>query len=137
MGFESRACTPKHPEKNRIAKTYMSVLFKIIHVAMVDPQVEVKKHLINYRNTPHPSTGKASSELIIGRLLRKKIVKPMTPGKGKLHQKAMLQKRESRKQRKSLRHRKNETVHSNIKIADKILIKHQETTTKPLFDPKT
>ena len=76
MSFESQACTPKHPEVNEILERFMSVLVKIIHAAMVDKkdsQVEMRGRLMSYRDTPHPSTGKAPSELIIGRLLRTKI----------------------------------------------------------------
>lgn len=100
MGFQSQACTPKHMEANSIAETFMSVLVKIIHVFITnkkDPQVEVRRLLMNYRNTPHSCTGKAPCKLIMGRLLRTKIVTPINSAKGELHQKTMHQDKLSRK----------------------------------------
>lgn len=58
MGFESQARTPEDTEANRIAETFMSVLVKIIQAFIInkkDPQVEVRRLLMNYRNTPHSS----------------------------------------------------------------------------------
>lgn len=46
---------------------------KTVHAAIAegnDPQVEARHCLMNYHNTPHPSTGKTSSELMMGRLLQ-------------------------------------------------------------------
>ena len=73
QGFESRLCTPKHPEGNSIAKIFMGVLVKTIHAAKVigmDPKVEVKRMMLNYRNTQHPATGKAPAELMLRRLIK-------------------------------------------------------------------
>ena len=92
---------------------------------------------MKYRNTPHHSTGKASSELIMGRLIRTKIVTPIKPAKGKLQQEAMLQDKKSRKQTLQLKDRKKKAVHRNFKIEEKVLIKRQKTATKPPFDPKS
>ena len=41
-----------------------------------DPKVEVRRMLLNYRNTPHTSTGKTPAELMIGRQIKTQI--PMT-----------------------------------------------------------
>ena len=76
MGFERRPCTPEHPEANGIAERFMSVIAKTVHAAIAegkDPKIEVRRRVMNYRNTPHPSTGKAPSQLIMGRLLKSKI----------------------------------------------------------------
>ena len=86
---------------------------------------------MNYRNTPHHSTGKAPNELIMGRLIRTKIVTPIKPAKGKSQQEAMLQDKKSRKQTLQLKDRKKKAVHRNFKI------KRQKTATKPPFDPKS
>jgi len=54
----------------------MSVLVKTVHAAIVegkDLKLEIQRRVINYRNTPHPSTGKAPNQLIMGRLLNTKI----------------------------------------------------------------
>ena len=56
-GFEIRPCTPEHPQSNGIAERFMRVLVKVVHAAVAsgqDPKVEVRRRLLNYRNTPHP-----------------------------------------------------------------------------------
>ena len=48
----------------------MGVLVKAVHTAKAvgrDVQTEVQKRILHYRNTKHPSTGKAPAELIMGR----------------------------------------------------------------------
>ena len=128
MGFESQSCTPEHPKARRIAERFMSVLIEIIHATIVDKkdaQVELGRRFMNYKNTPHPCTGKVPSELIMGRLLRTKKVTPIKPAKGILHQEAMLQDREIVGNKGS-----------NLDTISKFLIKQQKTTTKPPFDSK-
>lgn len=91
----------------------MSVFIKIIHTAIIDktnPQVEVRRRLTNYRNTPHSNT---SSELIMGRLHRTKTVTTITPDGWELHLEAMLYVKDSRKQRKQLRDRNKKAVQRN------------------------
>ena len=53
-GFEVRPCTPEHPQANGIAERFMGVLVKVVHAAVAnnqDPRVEVRRRLLNYRNT--------------------------------------------------------------------------------------
>ena len=92
MGFHSRLCTPEHPESNRIAEQFMSVIAKTVHAAIAegkDPQVEVRRRLMNYRNTQHRSIGKALSELmqknLMGILQRTKVTTLVKPARGKYH----------------------------------------------------
>ena len=76
MGFETRFCTPEHPEANGIAERFMSVLVKVIHDAVAenkDPNVYIRRRLLNYRNTIHPSIGKTPSEVLMGRSIRTRI----------------------------------------------------------------
>ena len=54
----------------------MGVLVKTLHAAVAsnqDPKVEVRRRLMNYRNTPHPSTGKTPAELMIRRQIRTRV----------------------------------------------------------------
>ena len=54
----------------------MGVLVKTIHAAKAegkDPRLEIKRRLMNYRNTPHPATGVAPAELMFRRTVRSKI----------------------------------------------------------------
>ena len=68
MEFETRHCTPENPKANRIVERFMGVLVKIVHAAVAggqDPKLEVRRRMLNYRNTPNPSTSKTLVELMI------------------------------------------------------------------------
>ena len=76
QGFESILCTPENPEANGLAKRFMGVMIKTIHAAKVenkDHKLEIERRLMNYRNTPHPATGKVPAELVFRRTLMMKI----------------------------------------------------------------
>ena len=54
----------------------MGVLVKVVHAAMAikqDPKVEVRRRLLNYRNTLHLSTGKTPAELMIRRQIKTRL----------------------------------------------------------------
>ena len=57
-GFKTRHCTPENPKANGIVERFMGVLVKIVHAAVAagqDPKLEVKRRMLNYRDTPHPA----------------------------------------------------------------------------------
>ena len=71
----------------------MSVLVKTIHAAIAegkDPTVEVRRWIMNYRNTLHPSTGKAPNELTKGRLLKTKILALIKTPENDIHKEAQV-----------------------------------------------
>ena len=139
MGFETRPCTPEHPEGNPIAERFMGVLVKVVHTAQaqgLDPKVEVHRRLLNYRNTPHPSTGKTPAELIMGRRLRSKVPSLVKPGKGKVLKEARTKDKETKVQQKEVFDKRKRAVLKKVQPGDKVLIKQQKSSVKPPYDPK-
>ena len=138
-GFRLKPCTPEHPKSNSIVERFMGVLVKTVHVAVAmgkDPEIEVQRRLMNYRNTPHPSTGKSPSELMMGRRLKTKIPAKLAASDTQAHQEAKEKDRATRLERKVIYDKKHRTREQEIKPGDKVLVKQQKTTTKPPFDPK-
>jgi transposase InsO family protein len=138
-GFESRPCTPEHPEGNGLAERFMSVLVKTVHAAKAqgkDPQVEVRRRVMNYRNTPHKSTNKTPAELIMNRRLRTKIPCLVLPAEGRVQEEAREKDRESRKQRKEVRDSKRRAQERTVKPGDEVLVQQKKTSIQPPFDPK-
>ena len=139
-GFESRACTPEHPQANGIAERFMRVLVKVMHTAIAtktDPRVEGQRRLLNYRNMPHAPTGKTPAELMIRRQIRTRIPSKMKTANEAVDKQAKGFNKvinEDRKKRFDKRHRVKQ---EDIKIEDQILIKQEKTTTKPPFDPES
>ena len=112
---------------------------KTVHVAVAmgkDPETEVQRRLMNYRNTPHPSTGKSPSELMMGRRLKTKIPARLAASDTQAHQEAKEKDKVTRLQRKEVYDKKNRTREQEIKPGDRVLVKQQKTSTKPPFDPK-
>ena len=138
-GFNLKPCTPEHPASNGIAERFMGVIVKVVHAAIAegkDPKVEMWKRLRNYRNTPHPSTGKSPAELMMARQLKTRIPTFVSPSSSKVHQEAKRKDREERLARKEEFDKKHKARNQDIKKGDKVLIKQQKTTIKPPYNPK-
>ena len=100
-----------------------------------DPKVEVQKRLLNYRNTPHPSTGFSPSQLMMGRKLKTKIPSIIKVPQGKEHVEAKKNDQQTREQRKVTYDKRKGAKVSQIKPGDKVLLAQKKTTTQPPFNP--
>ena len=72
-GFESVLCTPEHPQANGQAEKFMASIVKIAHASIAEnkhPKEEILKFLLNYRNTPHSSTGVTPASLMMKRNIK-------------------------------------------------------------------
>ena len=61
------------PESSGQVEAFMKHLGKVYHTAEItgqDPGFALSNHLMQYRATPHPSTGKPPAELLFGRQFR-------------------------------------------------------------------
>ena len=113
----------------------MGVLVKIVHMAVAegqDPRLEVRRRLLNYRNTPHLSTGKAPAELMMRRQIRTRVPGLMRPAQEKVDKEAKAQDRRTRKERYD---EKNKVKECQVKPGDRVLMKQEKTTVKPPYDP--
>ena len=116
----------------------MSVLVKTVHAAKAekkDPKVEVKRRLLNYRNTPHPATGKAPVELVFKRSIKTRIPrKTILLGEEEIEEAKEVDKR-SRLERKEQFDKRKRTVDKAVCSGDTVLIKQSKSSVKPPFDP--
>ena len=138
MGFKTRHSTPEHPESNGIAERFMSVLVKVIHTAVADkqdPRVAVRRRLLNYRNTVHPSTGKTPAEVLVGRTIRTRIPTNAVKTLSVAIEEAKEADRKSREERKNKFDKKRNTKEENVEIGDSVLVKQKKSVMKPPFDP--
>jgi hypothetical protein len=138
-GFSLKPCTPEHPASNGIAERFMAVIVKVVHAAIAegkDPKVEMWKRLRNYRNTPHPSTGKSPAELMMARQLKTRVPALLSSSSSEAHKEAKVMDREERLKRKKTFDKKHRAKEQEIKEGDSVMIKQQKTTVKPPFDPK-
>ena len=137
-GFQSKPCTPEHPQGNGLAEKMMASIVKMTHAALAegkDPKVEVTKWLINYRNTPHPSTKKTPSELMMNRTVRTKVPALIVPSTAVNHQEAQLNDTKARQKQKVYADKHRRAKQQDVKVGDKVLLWQKKTTTKQPYDP--
>ena len=137
-GFKLNPCTPEHPKSNGLVERFMGVLVKTVHTAIAggkDVYTEVQRRLLNYRNTPHPSTGRTPSEMIMLRAARTKIPSIRRGVENTMRKEAKEKDEEKKKTRKEVYDKKHRSKEVKITPGDKVLIKQEKTTIKPPFDP--
>ena len=138
-GFEARPCTPEHPQANGIAERFMGVLVKVVHAAVAsnqDPRVEVRRRLLNYRNTPHPSTGKTPAELMIRRQIKTRVPGLMKSTMDKVDIEAKTMDKVAREKRKSRFDSSKHAKTKEVMKGDKVLVKQKKSSINPPFDPR-
>ena len=116
----------------------MASIVKVTLAAIVeklDPKEEVQKFLLNYRATPHPTTGQTPSQLLMGRKLRTKIPVWIEAPKEKEHLEARLRNKDMKQKQREYGDKRRRAKERNIKQGDKVLIQQKKTTTKAPFDP--
>ena len=138
-GFDARPCTPEHPQANGIAERFMGVLVKVVHAAVAsnqDPRVEVRRRLLNYRNTPHPSTGKTPAELMIRRQIKTRVPGLMKSTMDKVDIEAKTMDKVAREKRKSRFDSSKHAKTKEVSKGDKVLVKQKKSSINPPFDPR-
>ena len=107
----------------------MGVLGKTVHAANTagkDVPTEVQRKLLNYRNTPHPSTGKTPSEMIMLTRTKPKIPSLRKVAEPDIHKEAKQRDGETRAARKQVFDKKHRVREQIIQTGDQVLIKQQK-----------
>ena len=66
MGFTHYLSTPMDPQSNGFAENFVKLICKLVHTTTVegkDPHIKLNSFLLQYRFTPHSTTGKSLAEL--------------------------------------------------------------------------
>ena len=138
MGFKPIFVSPEHPEGNGVAERFMATLVKTTHAAISenkDPKLEIKRRLLNYRNTPHPSTGECPSQLMMGRMIRTRIPRVIKSIPTTTLEKARKKDVETRELRKQKYDKRKTARDKDIKEGDQVLLSQRKTTVKPPYNP--
>ena len=136
-GFQSKPCTEEHPQSNGLAERMMASIVKLTHVSLAegkDPKQEISKFLLSYRNTPHSSTKKTPSELMMKRKIRTKVPVHIPPAVGRHHSEAQANDQKAKAKKKEYGDKRRGAKHKMIKQGDEVLLSQKKTTTKQLFD---
>ena len=129
------------PESSGQVEAFMKHLGKVYHTAEIsgqDPHFALQNHLMQYRATPHPSTGKPPAELLFGRKFRLNIPdirKNTTESRVDMQEareKDIQAKAIMKKQKDSNR---NVREHKIIQ-GDMVLLRRKSTKHKSRYDPE-
>ena len=139
LGFKTDKTPPYHPQANGLVEKFNRSIVKMIHGAIAekrDPKVEVQKFLTNYRNTPHDTTGKCPSQLLMNRIIRTKVPAFIPTPTGKAHKEARQADKKEKEKQKNYADKKRRARYVEYKVGDRVLLRQTKTTVKPPYDPE-
>ena len=135
MGFQMTHVTPDDPQCNGFAENFVKLMCKLIHTSITegkDVRSEVYKYLLQYRATPHGTTGKSPAELLFSRKIQTKLPQMFcfTEGASEIRRDHDAKK----EKQKQYFDKRNKARPKNLQIGDEALVSQQKSTTKPPFD---
>ena len=138
MGFKHHPVTPKDPQSNGFAESFVKLLCKLVHTATAegkDPKRELYYGILQYRATPHATLGKSPAEVLFGSKMQTKLPQyhPISHTKG---WKGMHPHHNNKKlQQKALFDKRHKAQPKPVYVGDKVLLKQEKSTTKSPFEP--
>ena len=124
-GIQLRRITPLWPQANSEAENFMKPLTKAIRSAHAEGKRWTKhlyRFLLNYRTTPHSTTGFPPAQLLFNRKVNNKLPQVSSTENTKLIEKDM--KAKSKMKEKADKTRKAKS--STIKVGDAVLVKQRK-----------
>ncbi|KAK7111487.1 hypothetical protein V1264_011109 [Littorina saxatilis] len=136
-GFKHRKITPLWPRANGETERFMRTIKKTVkaaHAQQLNWKQEMYKFLLDYRTTPHCTTGVAPATALFGRNIKNRLpqLPPQQPADAKMRQ----QDAHAKAKMKLYADNKNYVKPSNLQIGDSVLIR--DTSIKkstPPFNP--
>ena len=137
-GIQHRRITPLWPQANSEAERFMQPLTKTIRSAHAEGKQWTKqlfKFLLNYRTTPHSTTGFPPAQLLFNRKVRNKLpqIESASPDKGDRVQQKDNEAKEKMKEHADTKRRAHQ---SQLKVGDIVLVSQKkENKFSMQFDP--
>ena len=138
MGFELTPVSPEDPQGNGFAENFVKLLCKLLHTAAAekkDPRVELHKYLLQYRATPHSTTGKSPAEMLFNRKIKTKLPQYFIKAENKERKEICMAHDLKKSKQKEYFDKRQRVQFKDIKPGDEVLIKQKKTTIKPPFNP--
>ena len=123
--------TPLWPQANSEVENFMKPLTKAVHSAHAEGKVwnkHLHKFLLNYRTTPHCTTGFAPTQLLFNRRVQNKLPQ-LTSNNQVTSQEVAKKDAEAKAKMKAYADTRSRAASSNIKIVDLVLV-HQRKQNK-------
>ena len=140
LGITPKFSTPLWPQGNAQAERFMRGLRKVLQTAKIQNRPwrqELSRFLLQYRTTPHSSTGVPPSELLFNRKIRGTL--PVLSRNIIVNRHNEAREKESRRQEynKSYVNNRRNTKKSNISVGDYVLVRQpKQNKLTPHFSQK-
>ena len=138
-GIKHSRITPLWPQANSEAENFMKPVTKAIRAAHADGrdwQKDLYQFLLNYRATPHSTTGFAPSELLFNRKIKTKLPQISMKRNSDIDRTVQKNDERAKERMKKYADKRSRATVSNIQVGDTVLIrqrKQNKWSTK--FDP--
>lgn len=130
-GIELVNTTPYWPQANGEVERQNRSFLKRMQIAQElgkDWRLELRKYLLTYHMTDHPTTGKSPSELMFGRRIKTKL--PIIPFFAESNSAASDHDRVSKEKGKEYANRKRRAQSSDLNVGDKVYVKRMQKDNK-------
>ena len=139
LGFQHQPVTPLWPEANGGVERFMRVLKKIMQTAHLEGKnwkQELYRALLNYRATPHSTTGISPAEVLFGRKIRTRLPEPEV-AVPELDAEIRHNDTERKRKIKDYADDKRHTKVSDLKVGDSVLVRQpRENKLTTPFNPE-
>ncbi len=122
MGIHHRRITPLWPRANGETERFMRTIKKVIREKPCNWKQLMNKLLLDYRTTPHSSTGVSPASLLFGRDIGTRL--PMIPRKPRNDSEIRQNDSEAKSRMKKYADNKRYVKESTIKVGDNVLVKN-------------
>ena len=130
LGIKHKPSSPLWPQGNGEAENFMKPLVKAVRSAYhenKDWKREIFKFLLNYRATPHTTTGKSPAELLYNRTIRTKLPQITAESGSTLHQDVKERDARLKRKMKDYADSKIRAKHSEIDKGDMVLVRQPKS----------
>ena len=130
LGFTHRKVTPLWPQANGGVERFMRTLKKVIQTAHIEGKSwkqELFRALLNYRATPHSTTGISPAEALFNRNIRTRLPEPDVASPD-IDSEIRLNDSERKGQMKAYADSKRNTKLSELQVGDSVLVKQPITS---------
>ena len=129
LGTKHKPSIPLSPQGNGEAESFMKPLQKAIRTAVTENhnwKRVIFKFLLNYRATPHSTTGKSPAELLFNRKIHTKLPELVFDNDTEIHQELQEKDRNAKSKMKEYSDSKSRATTSEIKVGDTVLVRQQK-----------
>ena len=129
IGAKHKKITPLWPQANSEAENFMKPLTKTIraaHTEKKDWKKELYTFLLNYRATPHSTTGFPPSELLFNRLIRTKLPQVISVQDSKKDAAVRLKDERAKSKMKQYADQRRRAKDTEIHIGDTVLLRQKK-----------